>query len=403
MKLKSLFVITALLSTINSSLFCFDSKLTADLSVAVIGGDRERARKLLDEGADPNGTAEARPLVLAAWHGNRPIITLLLLRGAKVDAETTKGLTALMAAAQKDHESTVKFLLDRGASVGKKDARGYSALDRARKNNNQAIIKLLTEAENKNTAGSSTPKPTPPPQPVAAPVEDLINAIYADAVEQVRTLLSKNINLNTPVNGVLPLVLAAGLGNEEIVGLLLEKGAKVNEREPSSGDTALIAAAKKNRIEVVRILLAEGADQTIGNAADEKIALDYAKDFGNKEIVMLLNLGGKEAALHDPIEVLTKRDFVVLLRTGKIPEDPEAIERFKKYSEDFNYVDFLNSLGSTEKEIEKNYKKLSLFWHPDKQNEVKKTKLVGPIFRSLSAAMDEVKEAWEKQKSQKQD
>ena len=59
-------------------------------------------------------------------------------------------------------------------------------------------------------------------------------------------------------NGETPLMIAARLGQTEVVKLLLERGAKTNTRTKKFGQTALMWAA--GHPEIVRLLLKRGAD-----------------------------------------------------------------------------------------------------------------------------------------------
>jgi uncharacterized protein len=61
-----------------------------------------------------------------------------------------------------------------------------------------------------------------------------------------------------------PLILAAHMGQADMVGLLLQRGAKVNARDRTDstpearGNTALIKAAQRDHTEVIRVLLTQG-------------------------------------------------------------------------------------------------------------------------------------------------
>ena len=83
---------------------------------------------------------------------------------------------------------------------------------------------------------------------------------------------------------------AAGLGHSACVRLLLEHGAKVDERDVS-GNTALVFAAVGGHVETVKLLLAAGADP---NRRDEqgKTVLQHAARY--PEVVeALLKAGAK--------------------------------------------------------------------------------------------------------------
>jgi len=125
---------------------------------------------------------------------------------------------------------------------------------------------------------------------------DLIAAINSGDAVKVTELLSGGAdpNYRSSQAGMTVLMRAAYKGNAEIVNLLLEKGAKVNEKT-DNGITALLLAAYNNHIEVVKLLLGKGSDANIrvekGNNAFEVAALK-----GYEEVAKLLRVRTKGAA-----------------------------------------------------------------------------------------------------------
>ena len=67
-------------------------------------------------------------------------------RGAKVNAKTKNGATALMAAAQNGHNEVVKALLANGADVNAKTKNGVTALMMAILRGHSEIVKMLKDA-----------------------------------------------------------------------------------------------------------------------------------------------------------------------------------------------------------------------------------------------------------------
>jgi hypothetical protein len=79
---------------------------------------------------------------------------------------------------------------------------------------------------------------------------------------------------------------AAQLGQNDVVRLLLDKGADVNAVTPS-GWNSLMGAARRGHLEVVRTLLANGADAAHADYRNHTAA-DLARIGGYPEVVALL-------------------------------------------------------------------------------------------------------------------
>ena len=112
---------------------------------------------------------------------------------------------------------------------------------------------------------------------------DLFQAIEKDDADAIKALSDK---INVPdENGWTPLMHAAVKGSEDTVKLLITGGADVNA--DADGITAMKIAIMFNRPENAQILADAGADI---DATDEdgKTALDYAREKGRDEIVLLL-------------------------------------------------------------------------------------------------------------------
>jgi ankyrin repeat protein len=82
------------------------------------------------------------------------------------------------------------------------------------------------------------------------------NGDLATAAECIRA--GADVNRFTP-DGLTPLMMAAGLGQSQMVGLLLTAGAQVLAVEPRAGATALHKAALSGNPDVIALLLDHGA------------------------------------------------------------------------------------------------------------------------------------------------
>lgn len=111
---------------------------TPALQKAARKGDADRVRKLLDAGADVNlrnankGCLQYTPLHWAAYYGHLEIAEILISRGADLDAEDSAYSTPLYLAAEEGYPKVVEFLISKGAKVNVKSSRsGYTPLHRA--------------------------------------------------------------------------------------------------------------------------------------------------------------------------------------------------------------------------------------------------------------------------------
>lgn len=92
-----------------------------------------------------------------------------------------------------------------------------------------------------------------------------------------------DLNLGRKTDGATPLILAAKMGEYQIVNTLIGVGAKIDANDMSN-NTALIIAAKENQEMVVKRLLSMGANV---NAEDSEglTALKHARNKGHRKIV----------------------------------------------------------------------------------------------------------------------
>ncbi len=88
-----------------------------DLSHAAAQGDLELVQRLLEAGADVNGTDAwgHTPLLSACWAGHKEIVQVLLERGADPTATTPRGWTGIRFANRVGHPEIVDLLKAAGA------------------------------------------------------------------------------------------------------------------------------------------------------------------------------------------------------------------------------------------------------------------------------------------------
>ena len=104
-------------------------RLNAELLSAAANGDTQKAKELLDKGADVNAKSDdgLAALVYAAWYGHTDTADMLISEGAYVNSKGNGGFTALMAAAWNGHRETADMLIRNKANVDARDTFGISA------------------------------------------------------------------------------------------------------------------------------------------------------------------------------------------------------------------------------------------------------------------------------------
>ena len=184
----------------------------------------EAAQLLLNAGASPE-TTESRgqtPLMLASAGGRVAVISILLARHVRVDAEDHDRRTALWYAAAFGSRAAVDALLAAGANQDATDSRGLTALHAAAGQNEAGVLAPLLGSEariNRRGAGGET-----------------------------------------------ALMVAAATGHVEVVNALLARSPSLDVQS-DAGDTALIAASRGGYGDICHLLVKAGANKALRNSA----------------------------------------------------------------------------------------------------------------------------------------
>lgn len=112
------------------------------LMLAALRGQLDSAQRLLDKGAAVNRPGWA-PLHYAATGPEPKLVSLMLERGAQIDAPSPNGSTALMMAARYGADESALLLLARGASTTVRNQRDMNAADFARSVGRDALAAKL--------------------------------------------------------------------------------------------------------------------------------------------------------------------------------------------------------------------------------------------------------------------
>ena len=123
-----------------------------------------------------------------------------------------------------------------------------------------------------------------------------LEAAYDGDYNTVVECIKKGVDVNVENwDGSTALMYATGIGNTQIVKLLLEKGAKPDSR-PSNGFTALITASRFGFTEIAEMLLTDSAKTDLADN-NNATALHYASLYNNDTIVFLLLRSGADPNL----------------------------------------------------------------------------------------------------------
>lgn len=165
----------------------------------------------------------------------------------------TERSETLPLAAKDNRPAEVARLLASGVGVDAIDREGRSALDRAVQEGHADVVRLLLAAgaDPEGRAGpyhELTPMTEAAMFGRAAVVGALIDAGVSTGAQRVRSPL-------------VPLVLAATCGHPDVVELLLDRGADIEDRD-FKGRSPLEWAVSFGQVEAVRLLLARGAEPT---------------------------------------------------------------------------------------------------------------------------------------------
>ena len=257
---------------------------------AAVNGHERVVDILLQRGADANlknsrgGTA----LMHAAIEGHERVVELLLQRGAEINVQDSRGVTALMGAALNGHERVVELLLQRGADMQTISGEGKTAMTLANEKGHSGCVAAF-KRHLEVASGESTVQVN----------EQIALAIAGGDVDTVMAWLDDggHVNATFPsdsyVKDIALLMIAASNGDEQMIDLLLERGAGINQRD-SEGGTALMYAAQKGRERATDVLLQRGAEIALQDDIDGSTALTHAARAGHAQVADILLRHGAE-------------------------------------------------------------------------------------------------------------
>jgi ankyrin repeat protein len=245
--------------------------------------------------------AEAAPKDVPAWAEPAIFGSAADLHGLDPNSATAFGTTALMMASP--NVDKMKLLLDRGAKVNARTKNGYSALlmSALYAESGPALGLLLDRGAAVRSSGSLYN---------AYPLALAAIAGNAEAVKQLHAA-GDAVDDDYTYAGIqpgAPLILISTMDETAVARALLDSGAAVDKAD-GDGLTALLWATLANKTEMVRLLVEHGADV---NHVDKHgmTPLLYAAsiDFGDSAMLDLLLKSGAKRDARAP-EGLTALDL----------------------------------------------------------------------------------------------
>ncbi|KAF3393739.1 putative ankyrin repeat protein [Penicillium rolfsii] len=249
---------------------------------AVEKDNQEMVKLLLDKGADPNIMGKSffsrTALHYAVENGYLEMVKLLLNKGADPQIQDSyRGLTPLHCAAKKGHEEMVEMLLDAGANPNFKGHGFYTRtpLFHATVNGHRGVMKLLLEnGANPNNDHEAL----------------LYRAVENRDQEMVNLLLDKGADpqIQDDFDCQTPLHFAVYNQDKEMVNLLIDKGVDPQVRDGYGGRTPLHLAVENRDKKMVNLLIDKGADPQVRDGFGGRTPLHYAVDGRDRKMVKLL-------------------------------------------------------------------------------------------------------------------
>jgi len=212
--------LTDLLYRSGSNLNHINKKQHTPLIYAVCGKNFEMTKFLVERGANIHYCGIYPVIVEAAGSGEQDIVKYLISKGANVDQDSPiHGITALMNASHRGHIDIARILINCKCSLHNLSKYKDNALNLAAESGSTELVRLLVEqgvSYNNISANGNYP---------------LMIAARDNHASMVAYLLTlPHIKIDIRNDDCTPLLIAAFKSNWDIVKLLVQKGANVNER-----------------------------------------------------------------------------------------------------------------------------------------------------------------------------
>ncbi len=303
---------------------CQRSEEQARLISAVLHGNVEQLKELIEQGADVHTRNRSGSNLLEVASAaiddgaDAELFHILVEAGADVNAVDAIGRPLLLSALKLDRLDVVGLLLEAGADASVIDTNGRPALQEPIREGDKDLIAMLLAAGANPSAGDHKRNPL------------VWGAILGGELEIAQMLFEAGADPNMVDEDLRPLLESAIWEGPDMTRLILEAGAHVDIRV-RTGAPIISATAQTRYLDAWKLLLAEGPDVEACDHAGNP-PLVYAIRSGDSEIVRLLLDAGANADGHDS-------DGEPMLATALLRENEDAVRVLVDAGANVNAVD----------------------------------------------------------------
>ena len=256
---------------------CFASLLAAGatgahaatLLDAAQQGDVAAARQLLNGGADANlrDVDGSTPLLYAAHLGDSELVNVLLMAGADPNVANRYGVAPIHEASLVADAALIGLLLDAGAEVERALPQGETPLMLAARTSSLAAVRLLIERGANVNVVERWQGQTPLMYAAARDRAEVAAALIAAGADvNAKTprndlpqrLPAARFNVEFPLGGMTPVLLAARQGAARALRVLVDAGAAIEGATPE-GLSPLVVAIHNLHYGAAKVLVDAGA------------------------------------------------------------------------------------------------------------------------------------------------
>ena len=239
---------------------------------------------LIAKGADVNKhySDGSAPINNAIFYNNNEVVEILIKAGANVNIKKDGGTTPLHQASSgySDRTEIIELLIKNGARVNLKNDYDATPLDLAKIDATKKVLRKY----NAKTALE-----------LINPNDALLHkSIQEGNIDAVRKSISAGADINSKIDGILPIIGASDGGYNNITKLLIEKGADLNavNRNGKSISHKLAFGESDDEVELVKLLINKGANINLIDG-DGFTPIMYAR---NPKIISILSENGGKSA-----------------------------------------------------------------------------------------------------------